>query len=683
MSDSLSDLFAALFFGYNGEPLGGVDFSALPQDEGAVGIRRFAERLCAPDKTSQDAPNRFEPFLIHGANLIVEELTALRRHEEGFEQSVEEAAARIKERGSQWEDEIRRAVWRVFFPEAARLEEDRTAAIESLRKFRMVKELELNDRPITDPAGEILFTSNVLLTTPASEAELQGLDLPTQLIDRIRRVMGEPQRFFYDHPIHIGVDTEANEAIYGLRGLDEALEFEKERGNLAPGQRATLLLSLSVTHDGLHSVAREYLEAELKKVPPFANIEVYLFSEIEAQSLVTEVLEPYLDGHEQARALLEVFGVDGEYGRHYSFLKALPALWSVFRDPRVRGTFKIDLDQVFPQKELVQESGRSALEHFTTPLWGARGVDSEGESVELGMIAGALVNEKDISNGLFTPDVPIPETIPRGEAAIFFNKLPMALSTRGEMMTRYLPTTQLGLDGERRCIHRFHVTGGTNGVLIDALRRHRPFTPSFIGRAEDQAYILSVLYDRDAAPSGLLRYLHEPGLIMRHDKEAFAGASIAAAEQGRFVGDLVRTLLFTEYAEVLPWGFDHIKRQIDPFTGCFVTRRRLSIVFLRLVLKAATLFREKRGREAEELLLLAERKLSSHLPGAAGRFGVASAYRKERAAWHAYYDALDRAQEKSRASGAARPQAPEPDTPAKPPQGASALEQILQKARLV
>ena len=59
-------------------------------------------------------------------------------------------------------------------------------------------------------------------------------------------------------------------------------------------------------------------------------------------------------------------------------------------DDRIRATFKIDLDQVFPQDELVSETGKSAFEHFKTDLWGAWGVDSSGNHVELGMIAGSF-----------------------------------------------------------------------------------------------------------------------------------------------------------------------------------------------------------------------------------------------------------------------------------------------------
>jgi hypothetical protein len=70
-----------------------------------------------------------------------------------------------------------------------------------------------------------------------------------------------------------------------------------------------------------------------------------------------------------------------------------------------------------------------------------------------------------------------------------------------------------------------------------------------VGRAEDQAYLMSVLGDDAVAIGPRLAYVHAAGLLMRHDKEAFAGEAIAAAQIGRLVGDDVRILLFSAYAD--------------------------------------------------------------------------------------------------------------------------------------
>ena len=276
-------------------------------------------------------------------------------------------------------------------------------------------------------------------------------------------------------------------SIYGLRGLEEAVEFEEQRGTIEEGIRLNCLLSVSATHKGLQGIAKEYLEGELKKGSDIQHLNVYIFTEADTSRLVKETLIPaarrYM-GDADYSLLQEIIGVDGKYGRHYSFLKAIAALWHVLIDPEVKGTFKIDLDQVFPQRELVDQSGASAFEHLKTPLWGAEGIDNLGNEVELGMIAGALVNERDIANSIYTPDVRFPTKEIKGDEIIFFSLLPQALSTEAEMMTRYRGDN---LDGKNQCIQRIHVTGGTSGILVDSLRRYRPFTPTFIGRAEDQA----------------------------------------------------------------------------------------------------------------------------------------------------------------------------------------------------
>jgi hypothetical protein len=255
----------------------------------------------------------------------------------------------------------------------------------------------------------------------------------------------------------------------------------------------------------------------------------------------------------------------------------------------------------------------------------------------MGMLAGALVNESDIEKSLFTPDVRFPSDEPANDEVVFFSKLPQALSTEAEMMTRYGDGE---LDGINKCIQRIHVTGGTNGILVDSLRRHRPFTPSFFGRAEDQAYILSTFENPD--PS--LAYAHEEGLIMRHDKQAFAHEAIKAASVGKLLGDYVRIILFSAYAEVLSENPSNIKNRIDPFTGCFASRIPITVVLLRLALKASAFFAQGHAERGLEFVELGSRRIPAALQFvASGSFE--DQYRQERKGWQLFYDILDRIEE--------------------------------------
>jgi hypothetical protein len=523
-----------------------------------------------------------------------------------------------------------------------RLLADVPAAVAALRERRRVTVETPPADPITEPAREILFTSNVLLGLPlAPEHHAALAELPADVAQVVRAASATEQRHWFDHPIPIGVEPEANELVQGLRGLDEAAAAEG-------ADRLTVVLSVSVTHPALREIARPYVEATLGLVPPLRTLDVVVVSEDDARGLVSQVLRPAIErwapGTQNDARTLDVVGVDGAYGRHYSFLKAVAALWHVFVDPRVRATFKFDLDQAFPQRELLAETGRMALEHLANPDWGAMGRDGRNRPIELGMLAGALVNERDIGRGLFTPDVPIPPAPSRPSEALFYPVLPQAVSTRAEMQAR-------DDDGP---IERIHVTGGTTGIRVDALRRHRPFTPSWIGRAEDQAYMLSAL--GGAAPR--LAYLHAPGLIMRHDKEAFAGDAIAAAHVGKLIGDDVRILVFSAYADAAasdaaasdrrtPAGPDGgldraaIGRLLDPFTGGFVSDVPVSLVLARLAMRTLRMLADGEIDDGRRYALDGARRLAEVLDATAEPDRVAERLAGERRAWDAVYDALD------------------------------------------
>ena len=530
-------------------------------------------------------------------------------------------------------------VWQVFFPEGVSLFENREHHIRALRKKRQVRIAHLNPDPIKDPANEILFTSNVLLTIPTPSTDIDSLALPKEVKNRLKRIREEPQDYWYDHPIQIGVEPSRSEAVYGLRGLDQAIEFEKERGTLEKDARVHCLVSVSVTHVSLQEISKACIEKMLERGDDLRHLHVYVLTEFDTCRLVDEVLVPaatrYL-GSKEANSLHEIIGVNGKYGRHYNFLKMISAFWNVLVDQRVRATFKIDLDQVFPQDELVMHTGLSAMEHLKTPLWGAKGIDQNGTQVSLGMIAGALVNQKDIANSLFTPDVGFPYLEIKADEWIFYSLLPQAISTESEMMTRY--TLDI-LNGRERCIQRVHVTGGTCGILVESLRRHRAFTPSFIGRAEDQAFLLSVLFEGSKEN---LRYVHKDGLIMRHDKEDFASEANKTSSTGKLVGDYERILLFSFYAKALPWPVQQTKDFIDPFTGCFVSYIPFTVVYLRLALKAASFFEEGKPDQGFELLQIGTARLLRVIKKIVKHpNSLNERYLYEKRAWGIYYDLLN------------------------------------------
>ena len=579
-------------------------------------------------------------FYLKGILLIEEEIDSVFHNNPDVVQQLEALSNQLTNRRAQ-EEKSREAehFWSFFHPEATGIWSHEQQQIDALREKRKVSITNLNRDPIQDPARQVLFTANALLTLPPGGKSLDELYLSDNVKDRVSAVIEEPQVYWYDHPIQIGVEPDKNEVLYGLRGLQSALEFEHTHGNTSPRTQLTCVLSVSVTHDGLHGIARQYLADELQRIEPLAGLNILVFTETDTRQVIDEILAPaakhYL-GDMQAADMLNVFGVDGEYGRHYTFLKAIAAFWNVLIDPQIEATFKIDLDQVFPQEELLKETGLSAFEHFMTPLWGAKGVDANNNPVELGMIAGALVNENDIQKGLFLPDVPFPASDRKFtlDERVFFSQLPQALSTEAEMMARYNTNE---LDGKRTCLQRVHVTGGTNGILVDSLRRHQPFTPSFIGRAEDQAFIFSTSPETGSR----LAYLHQAGLFMRHDKSAFAQDAIQAAQVGKLIGDYVRILYYSAYAQALDEDLQQFKERFDPFTGSFISYIPITLTLLRFALKAEELFSNGEAQLGHQFVSVGTKRIGQALQFAFIDQGkLKQQYQHERQGWELYYDTL-------------------------------------------
>ncbi|MEJ2544847.1 MAG: hypothetical protein P8Y99_12345, partial [Calditrichaceae bacterium] len=167
--------------------------------------------------------------------------------------------------------------------------------------------------------------------------------------------------------------------------------------------------------------------------------------------------------------------------------------------------------------------------------------------------------------------------------------------------------------------------------------------PSLIGRAEDQSYLLSVLFKHRPA----LRYLHKPGLIMRHDKHAFAAETIAAAATGKIIGDYIRILIFSAYARTLPWDINQVKSEIDPFTGSFVSPIPMTIVSLRFAFKVL----ELSEKSDDDFLLEFQKTGSERLLEWFNKLNdnnnlFSELYKKELEGWNVYYDLLDIAEKK-------------------------------------
>jgi hypothetical protein len=158
-----------------------------------------------------------------------------------------------------------------------------------------------------------------------------------------------------------------------------------------------------------------------------------------------------------------------------------------------------------------------------------------------------------------------------------------------------------------------------------------------MGRAEDQAYLFSTLNQSGSR----LVCAHKDGLIMRHDKESFAEDALKAAYVGKLVGDYVRIVHFSAYAKVLSCDIDRVKRIVDPFTGCFVSRIPTSVVYLRFGLKAASFFSAGEADQGLEFIQTGAHRLTRAFEFVRGKNSpLKQQYERERSGWDLYYEIL-------------------------------------------
>ncbi len=498
-------------------------------------------------------------------------------------------------------------LWSIFCPTAEAADKDPKAMADTLKERRRLFAISPSVCGLTDPANELLLTTNALVSPPLDP---QSSFIPDDLRHEVWRISDMPQSFWYDHPVPLDASPEENEILYGIKQLDEALKLECDMGHLHSGAKIDLAISVSVTHEGMEQIAINYVRNLICTHLKLKHLRVFLFDEIRCQKMI-ETLCP---GDETASS---VFGVNGAYGRHYSFLKTLLLVWQQTVNPSVSFTFKIDLDQVFDQMALLSYTGQTALQHLMNPAWGGSARDYAGREVDLGMLAGGLVNERDAKAGLFVPDIQRPDSLQTRKAfssnRLFCPQWPQAISTEAEIMQ-----TEGGFQ-------RIHVTGGTTGITAQALQRWRPFTPSFINRAEDQAYTLSAIEDKL-----YLSHLHANGLIMRHDKNAFAGKSIAHAAPGKAIGNIERLMFFSRYAALQPLGFEEVRNHFWPFTSCFMhpqAKTLAALIFLIDGSSAGGRFVDEGAPRLMKCLDFCETDMES-------RLGC------ERRGWHNIYEAL-------------------------------------------
>ena len=186
--------------------------------------------------------------------------------------------------------EVLSDLWKLFLPGMKDLTNHVTGLIKSIRRKRIVDILELNSDHISGPDKQIFFTSNILLTIPATSMDIKTLDLPNPLKQKIKEAVNEEQVYWYDPPIQIGVKNDKNEIMHGLRGLNEAIAFEKKMRNIDTKAKISIALPVSVTHRGLRNIANQHIKEKIKKVGELEHLNISVFQEQDTKKIVKQIL---------------------------------------------------------------------------------------------------------------------------------------------------------------------------------------------------------------------------------------------------------------------------------------------------------------------------------------------------------------------------------------------------------
>ena len=104
-------------------------------------------------------------------------------------------------------------IWDIFCPEAFESYKKPQEIKNKILKKRKLINLKENESFLKNPVKEILFLSNVLITTPF---DYLSANIPIEIKDELQKFKYIKQSFWYDHPIPFDATINENEIIYGF-----------------------------------------------------------------------------------------------------------------------------------------------------------------------------------------------------------------------------------------------------------------------------------------------------------------------------------------------------------------------------------------------------------------------------------------------------------------------------------
>ena len=468
-----------------------------------------------------------------------------------------------------------------------------------LRRWGL-RDLTKNPEPIQPE--EVMLQLNALYTVPEGDTGGSFSRLPAEMRKRAEYVSRHPGNKVadYDHPVPLYEEDRKHELVSCLLELDGEIRFEKEQGVLPEKHKVPVLLSVSVTHEGLDAAAGEWIEGLLES-RHYEHLQVIVLTETRIRQIKRELISHTSGSGDTSAEISDpsvpadsrdssgpadpwpVFSVFGKYGRHFNALKYSQLLFEQVLG--IRAGFKLDTDEGIRSRDLYTATGKTWFQTLCHPYWGGSAVDWKDVPVLLAVNEGEYINSSDIdkhgyADALRLPDVSVPNSW--SGPNMFFQK--GFAHGRATALYNNFMTVEEG-------ISHTVVKGGGYGITNDGLRKAAPFTFSWVGRAEDQQFYFSGI------PGGVRGIFH-PDLRIAHYKSSVKDAEEKTAAS-RFIGDMYRLIVFKRLAELMD-----VKDDIDPMPGVFAGELAQAQALFAVLMKTVEF--SARGNRAAALYLLDE-----------------------------------------------------------------------------
>lgn len=443
------------------------------------------------------------------------------------------------------------------------------------------------------------------------------------LIQEYKKIENNPGERIgvYDHPVEIFCEKKEHELLNFLEEFDNDISFEKTKNVFNKNYKVPVIISISTTHKNLELIVSKWVRFEIKNLN-LKNLNIFI--------LDNEVIEQLKKELFKNQNKFELFTVEGNYSNHFNALKYMQLIFE--KGFNIKAGFKLDTDEGINSENLYSVTSRTWFQTLCNKSIGNIAKAGNGKKFKLSFIIGEYVNNIDImktgyKNALFESDVKPPSTY--NNNMIFFNKgFAHAKATSIYNKFSKYKFEKNNSEFDSNSISHPVVKGGGYGIENSGLKKYTPFCPSFITRAEDQAFYYSGF-------SKGIRGIFIETLRITHYKEKYSHSEEKTTFD-RLIEDIHRLILFSEIGKFL-----NNKNYLDPLPGVFISNMAFCQSFITIVYNTFLLILKNQYENGEYLLYNGVERLL-YLHKFLQTNNIKNIYKKEEMHWQDFVKTVEK-----------------------------------------